>query len=92
MASKVELVRLVLQDVLRVYITEAEAEKVIERIEELHEKEAVEHSMHRTATPVKAKVTCSNGHIRVVEGRNWDTACPECGVQTYEYDSRFGGL
>ncbi len=51
MSSKVELVRLVLKDVLRVQITEAEAEKVLARIEALHEKEAVEHSVQRMATP-----------------------------------------
>jgi len=45
MTSKVELVRLVLKDVLRVQITEAEAEKVLERIEALHEKEAVEQPL-----------------------------------------------
>lgn len=45
----------------------------------------------RTAMPVKAKVVCSNGHERVVEGKDFDDVCPECGAGIGEYDSRFGG-
>lgn len=71
MTSKVELVRLVLKDVLRVQITEAEAEKVLARIEALHEKEAVEHS-------VQADVACTCGSTAFYNDKVLGKVCCRC--------------
>ena len=68
MSSKVELVRLVLKDVLRVQITEAEAEKVLARIEALHEKEAVEHSVHLTGGSRVVGEANSENYVRWQNG------------------------
>ncbi len=54
--------------------------------------DAFSYVERRLNNTTKAKVTCSNGHIRIVEGISWNTNCPKCGVNTHIYDSRFGGL
>ena len=76
MASKVELVRLVLKDVLRVQVTEAEAEKVLERIEALHEKEAVEHLRALDEAPRG----CEHKNMLPSEPHGY-LYCPDCGLR-----------
>lgn len=59
--------------------------------------ECIEHEkdkkiQRKAAEHRKAKITCSNGHVRIVYvGQSFYDACPVCGIETYEYDSRFNG-
>lgn len=67
MVSKILLVRNVIQDVLGIQVTPEDADTIIERIEALQAKDAVEHSVHRTGKTETIEEAITNAR----EAHDW---------------------